>query len=334
MHIICFFLIANILHVPERDIPVPTEDVSPEMQALIGQPYSPIFNVHPNNPDEWKDLVTKAYNDSMPEISALKKKFGVTVTPTIIGGVKAFIVEPNIIPEKNKNRLLVHLHGGGFVFRPSESGAREAILMAAFGGFKIISVDYRMLPDFPYPAALDDAISVWKEAVKMADPKNMAIFGTSAGGNLTLAMILRAKNEKLPLPAAIAPSTPWSDLSDTGDSYKTNEWIDNFMVTWDGWLGDAAKLYAGSYNMNEPNLSPIYGDFSGFPPAILTSGTRDLFLSNTVRTHRKLKRAGVEADLNVYEGQSHAQFYKDPDAPETKEAFGDIAEFFNKHLGN
>jgi epsilon-lactone hydrolase len=161
----------------------------------------------------------------------------------------------------------------------------------------------------------------------------MAIFGTSTGGGLTLAMILRAKAENTPLPAAIAPSTPWSDLADIGDSYKTNEWVDNVLVTWNGWLGDAARLYAGSHDMKEPYLSPIYGDFQGFPPAILTSGTRDLFLSNTVRTHRKLRRAGVEADLNIYEGQSHAQFDNDPDAPETKEAFTDIAKFFDKHLG-
>src|SRR6185437_7434128 len=152
-------------------------------------------------------------------------------------------------------------------------------------------------------------------------------------GGMTLAMVLRAKDEHLPLPAAIAPGTPWSDLTDTGDSYKTNEWVDNILVTWNGWLGDAAKLYAGRHDLKEPYLSPIYGDFHGFPPAILTTGTRALFLSNTVRTHRKLRRAGVEADLNVYEGQSHAEYYVDPDAPETKEAMTDIANFFDKHLG-
>jgi acetyl esterase/lipase len=100
------------------------------------------------------------------------------------------------------------------------------------------------------------------------------------------------------------------------------------------WLGRAAKLYANGTDLKNPYISPIYGDFSGFPPAILTSGTRDLFLSNTVRTHRKLRRAGVEADLNVYEGQSHAQYGFDPSAPETKEAFTDIANFFDRHLGN
>ncbi|MGH6911738.1 MAG: alpha/beta hydrolase, partial [Phenylobacterium sp.] len=113
----------------------------------------------------------------------------------------------------------------------------------------------------------------------------------------------------------------------------TNEWIDNVLVTWDGWLGRAARLYANGRDLKDPHISPIYGDFAGFPPTILTSGTRDLFLSNTVRTHRKLRRAGVEADLNVYEGQWHAQYGFDMTAPEIREAFTDIARFFDRHLG-
>src|SRR5450432_3052747 len=161
----------------------------------------------------------------------------------------------------------------------------------------------------------------------------MAIFGTSTGGGMTLAMVLRARKEGLPLPAATAPGTPWSDMTKTGDTFFTNEKVDNILVSNDGWLGRAAKLYANGRDLKDPQLSPIYGDFSGFPATILTSGTRDLFLSNTVRTHRKLRRAGVEADLNVYEGQSHAQYSFDMNAPETKEAFTDIANFFDKHLG-
>ena len=108
--------------------------------------------------------------------------------------------------------------------------------------------------------------------------------------------------------------------------------MDNVLVTWDGWLGRAALLYAAGKDLKDPQLSPIYGDFSNFPPTILTSGTRDLFLSNTVRTHRKLRRAGVRADLHVYEGQSHAQYGFNADAPETKEAFTEIAHFFDQHL--
>jgi acetyl esterase/lipase len=149
---------------------------------------------------------------------------------------------------------------------------------------------------------------------------------------MTLAMILRAKAEGLALPAAIAPGTPWSDLTETGDTYKTNEWIDNVLVSYSGYLSHAALLYANGHDLKNPQLSPIYGDFTGFPPAILTSGTRDLFLSLTVLTHRKLRRAGVEAELQVFEGMSHAQYNFDAFAPETKETFGEIARFLDKHL--
>ena len=323
----------GLRHIPAKDVPPPADEVSPQEQAVIGAPYLPIFNAHPKDAAEWKALVNRLAETAAQGIAPLAEKLGVTVTPTTIAGVKCYVVEPKSMPERNKNRLLVHVHGGGYVLGPGLAAAREAIMLSGFGGFRSISIDYRMPPDFPYPAAMDDAMAVWKEAVKMADPKNMAIFGTSTGGGMTLAMVLRAKDEHLPLPAAIAPGTPWSDLTDTGDSYKTNEWVDNILVTWNGWLGDAARLYAGSHDLKEPYLSPIYGDFHGFPPTILTTGTRDLFLSNTVRTHRKLRRAGVEADLNVYEGQSHAQYYVNPDAPETKEAMTDIANFFDKHLG-
>ena len=104
-------------------------------------------------------------------------------------------------------------------------------------------------------------------------------------------------------------------------------------MSYDGYLVHAAKLYANGHDLKDPQLSPIYGDFTGFLPAILTSGTRDLFLSLTVPTHRKLRRAGVEAELQVYEGMSHAQYNFDPYAPETKEVFTEIARFFDKHLG-
>jgi len=149
---------------------------------------------------------------------------------------------------------------------------------------------------------------------------------------MTLAMVLRAKQEGLPLPAAIAPGSPWSDLTETGDSYQTNEWVDNVVVSYSGYLGRAALLYANGHDLSDPQLSPVNGDFTGFPPAILTAGTRDLFLSNTVRAHRKLRRAGVEAELQVFEGMSHAQFTFDPTAPETREIFAEIARFFDKHL--
>jgi epsilon-lactone hydrolase len=227
---------------------------------------------------------------------------------------------------------LVHVHGGCYVLGPGEAGTAEAILMAGFGHFNVISVDYRMPPDAFFPAALDDAMAVWKATAAQHDPKKMAIFGSSAGGALTLEMVLRAKQEGLPLPAAIAPGTPMADTTKVGDTFYTNALVDNVLVSPDGICDAATKFYANGHSLSDPLLSPVYGDMHGFPPAILTSGTRDLLLSNTVRVHRKLREAGVEASLQVYEGQSHAQFGRDDRAPETREAFEEIAAFFDRHL--
>ena len=317
---------------PAHSISTPLMEVSPQMQALIGAPYPPHFNADPKNSSQWHELINQRAALVIKGIPALKEKLGVDVTTEKMAGVSVFIVTPRKLNPQNANRVLMHLHGGGYVFGPGEAALPEAMMMASFGGYQVISVDYRMPPDFPYPAAMNDAMSVWKELLKKYKAKNMAVFGTSTGGAMTLALILRSKSEKVDLPGAIAPGTPWADISKIGDTYETNEWIDNVLVTWDGWLGRAALLYAAGKDLKDPQLSPIYGDFSNFPPAILTSGTRDLFLSNTVRTHRKLRRAGTIAELNIYEGQSHAQYGFNADAPETKEAFTDIARFFDQHL--
>ena len=123
-----------------------------------------------------------------------------------------------------------------------------------------------------------------------------------------------------------------SDVTKVGDTFVTNAMLDNVLVSPDGFCDAGTKVYANGRDLKDPLLSPIYGDVAGFPPTILTSGTRDLLLSNTVRMHRKLRQAGVEAQLQVFEAQSHAQFYRDDQAPETKEAFDEIAAFFDKHM--
>ena len=320
------------LQVPAKTLPVP-DTVSPQMQKLIGAPLNPAHDKIPGTPEEWKKQIGAVEAATAKGLPGLREALKVKVEPTTIDGVKAYVVTPETISPANRNRLLVHVHGGCFASFSGESGTVEAIYMAGFGGFKVISVDYRVPPDHPYPAPLDDAMTVWKAATKIAAPRNMAIFGSSAGGNLTLAMVLRAKQDKLPLPAAIAPGTPMSDLTGAGDSFQTNAMLDNVLVAYGANCDKRAALYTNGRDLRDPMLSPVYGDMRGFPPAILTTGTRDLLLSNTVRVHRKLRQAGVEAVLQVFEGQSHAQYYRDVGAPETKEAFEEIARFFDRHLG-
>ena len=318
---------------PTKIIPLPQADVSPQVQALVAAAYrSPAWNANPPDAAGWRTIVKQLADASLPGLARTRDMLGVTMTATTLNGVPGYILTPRTIPPAHVNQLIYNIHGGGYVYGPGESGMAEATLMAGLGGYKVIAVDYRMPPDAPYPAAMDDAMAGYKAVLAMTDAKHVGVVGTSTGGGMTLALMLRAKTEGVSLPAAIAPGTPWSDLTETGDTYKTNEWLDNVLVSYGGYLSHAAALYAAGHDMKDPQLSPIYGDLTGLPPAILTTGTRDLFLSNTVRTHRKLRRAGVEATLNVYEGLSHAQYLFDPSAPETHEVFGDITAFFNAHL--
>src|SRR5215216_3606885 len=318
--------------VPTRSLPVP-DTVSPQVQKLIAAPLRPGWNVLPKTGEEWKPVSEAGAAGTIRNLPGLTERLKVKIEKTTIDGVKAFIVTPETIAPENQNRVLIHMHGGCYVLNGGEAGLPEAMLMAAFGRAKVVSVDYRMPPEAYFPAALDDGMTVWKAMLKSNDPKNMAIFGTSAGGALALEMVLRAKQEGLPVPAAIAPGTPMSDTTKTGDTFYTNELLDNVLVSRDGICDAGAKVYANGRDLKDPMLSPVYGDMHGFPPTILTSGTRDLLLSNTVRVHRKLRQAGVRADLHVYEGQSHAQYMRDANAPETREAFEEIAKFFGEHLG-
>ncbi len=316
--------------VPARLLPVPST-VSPELQAIVGAPLPAGWDTIPADADAWRSLQRQTGAGPHPILAEIGQKLGVDIKSDTISGVPVFISTPHDMPSAHQNRTLLHLHGGGYVFFPGEIGAGEGMMMAGYGRFRVVSVDYRMAPDFPFPAALDDAASVWKALTAANDPKRMAVFGTSAGGGLTLALMLHAKAAGLPLPAAIAPGSPWVDLAGKSDSLAAHAFVDNVLVSEQGWLGAAARLYAGGKPLDTPLISPIYGDFSGLPPAILTSGTRDLLLSDTVRAHRKLRRAGVEAALQVFEGESHAQFLT-PFVPETAEAFKEIAAFFDRHL--
>jgi epsilon-lactone hydrolase len=317
--------------VPAKTIPVPG-DVSKEMQSIIAQPLRQDWDNPPATPEAWRQLADKQSVVATPLVTAMSDRMHVNIEHDTIDGVRVFRLTPEEIPERNANRVAIHVHGGCYVLNPRVAGLPEALLMAGIGQMKVIAVDYRMPPEAYFPAALDDAMTVYKSVIKSTDPKRVAVFGSSAGGALTLEMMLRAKQEGLPMPGAIAPGTPMADTTKVGDSFQTNAKVDNVLVSPDGFCDAATRLYAQGHDLKDPMLSPIYGDMSGFPPTILTTGTRDLLLSNTVRTHRKLRQAGVDAVLQVFEGQSHAQYNRDDRVPETQEVFGEIVGFFDKHL--
>jgi acetyl esterase/lipase len=319
--------------VPSRPVfPLP-ETASPQLQALIVERKSNIaWKMVPKDAAEWRAIVKASSAEIEMRDAPWAEKYGVTIREDRLGGVPVYWVTPKQSPAHNRDRVLLNFHGGAYVYAPGRAGLEDAILMAGRGGYRVLSVDYRMAPDFPYPAAIDDAEAVWRELIKTTKPKHIGVFGTSTGGGITLALVHRCKKKGLPLPGALWAGTPWSDLGKVGDSYFTNEFVDTGLVSYDGSLGAAAKIYANGHDLRDPEISPVYGDYAGFPPTHLTTGTRDLFLSLTVRVHRKLRDAGVVTDLTVLEALSHADYVALPDSPESLQAYGDAIAFFHRML--
>jgi epsilon-lactone hydrolase len=263
--------------------------------------------------------------------NALLERFPAKVQRQSMGGVAVQIVTPPVIPPENQDRVVMHLHGGSYTSGGGASGLIEPILLAHYLRMRIISVDYRMPPEHPFPAALDDAVAVWKQILHSKHASSAAIGGSSAGGGLTLATVMKLRELRVPLPAAIFAGTPWADLANMGDTMMLSVCGRPAGASR---LSASGRLYAGTASLRDPLLSPVNGDFERFPPAILISGTRDRMLSDTVRVHRKLRLAGIEAELHVFEAMAHADYMLVPQSPESAEAFAEIARFFKQHLAH
>jgi acetyl esterase/lipase len=235
--------------------------------------------------------------------------------------VRTFI--PDDGPVRSTDTVLLNLHGGGFMV---DSGSlTENIPLAALTRTRIVSVLYRLAPEHPFPAAVDDAIAVYRELLKSYRPGRIALYGTSAGATLSAEALVRMKTEGLPMPAVLGFFSAAVDFSQVADSEQYLPTINCKS------LPDALSPYAGKSARRDPALSPLYSDLSGFPRTLMISGTRDLMLSQTSLFHRALLRAGVAADLVVFEAMPHAHWAW-LDIPESTEAFEIMAGFFNRQL--
>jgi acetyl esterase/lipase len=247
-----------------------------------------------------------------------------------IAGVPVRIVMPEGMPEANKDKVLLNLHGGGF---NSDSGSyTESIPIAGFTKIKVVAVRYRLAPEHPFPAAVDDSVAVYKELLKSYKPEHIVIYGTSAGAILTGEVAAKLKQLGLPLPAALGIFSGMGDFARDGDS------ISLFALRGlAGHLdppgsGPHDPYYVAGTDPKDPILSPIYSDLHGLPPTLFVTSGRDLLLSGTVNLHRAYLEAGVDARLVVFDALPHAFWYS-PKLPEGVEANHMMAEFFVKHLG-
>lgn len=254
---------------------------------------------------------------------------GTRAQEEVIGGVRVIKVTPRRVSPENGRRILINIHGGAFVFY--RGSVVEASPVADAGSISVLAVDYRVAPANRFPAALDDVIAVYRAVLSSYRPQDVGIYGTSAGAQLTAAAVLRLKQLGLPMPGAVAIVS-----YGVGDSFSSNDGLDPILSTFGKGGPDLLALYAGGHDLADPLLTPINGDFLGAPPALLITGTRDMFLSGTALLHRALLRNRVDARLIVYEGMWHG-FNADPnsdiDPAEAREASQAIADFFTRELG-
>jgi epsilon-lactone hydrolase len=281
---------------------------------------------------DWPVLARQRRAAQQMDLNQLATRMDVVIEPGKVNGIPTYSITPNTMAPVLKDAIFIYVHGGAYVFGGGTRSASEAATISHYAGIRSIAIDYRMPPDHPFPAAVDDVVTVYKHIIEETPPGQVAIGGTSAGGGLSLASVHKFRELGLPFPGAIYGGTPWADLTKTGDSLFTNEGIDRVLVTYDALLGGAARLYASGHDLKDPLISPVYGDFSEFPPTYLVTGTRDMFLSDTARTHRKLRMAGVVAELNVYEGMSHAEYAFLAQSPESQQVYSELAAFLRQHL--
>jgi epsilon-lactone hydrolase len=259
------------------------------------------------------------------------KHFPVNVEEKMIGGVRTDVITPLETPAANRGRVLINLHGGGF---NGDSGSLiEGIPISNLAKMKVVSVYYRLAPENPFPAAVDDVVAVYKELLKEYNPNNIGIYGTSAGGILSAEVAVKLKQLGLPRPGALGLFTMMADFSDPGDSvnlFTLNGFPGNLEPHH---TGSQSNDYAGKTDLKDPVLSPLYADLHGMPPSLLVTSTRDLLLSGTTIFHRALLRAGNDTQLVVFEALPHAFWYHF-DFPETHECLELIAKFFDQNLGH
>lgn len=310
---------------PARTIPVPTT-ISPQAQAFLSGAGQRIAASGSFLPADGGDGAEFALTHMRSRAQGFA---GTTETIELPGGGKLYRVVPDGLAGRRAEATYVDIHGGAFIMGGGEMCWISAQIRAMENGVEVWAVDYRLAPDHPYPAALDDCLAAWREVLQHRKAADVVIAGGSAGGNLAAALLLRASAEGLPLPAGLILMTPVVDLTGAGDTRELNRFAD---VVLHGGGGDGPKAYVGGGDPADPLLSPIYGVLPpGWPPTLLSSGTRDLLLSDTVRMHRLIRRAGVRAELHVVEGAPHGGFFGG--APEDWELMGEFKRFCEEIWG-
>ncbi len=230
------------------------------------------------------------------------------------------------------DQTIFYLHGGGYCLGSVESHRHMISYLSDAAGARALSVDYRLAPEHPHPAAVEDAVSAYQWLLKQGtDPEQIVIGGDSAGGGLTVATLIALRDKKIPLPAAAVCLSPWVDLEGVGESMTSKAGVDP-MVQKDG-LDRLAAYYLAEHHPKTPLAAPLHADLSGLPPMLIHVGTHETLLDDSIRLADRAKKAGVDVTLEPWEEMVHVWHFFAPIVPESMKGIARLGEYIRERLG-
>lgn len=257
---------------------------------------------------------------------ALPMPEGVEVADETIAQVPCRWFSPS---NQDASATLVYFHGGGYVIGSLDSHSELCARLAITCGVRVLSVGYRLAPEHPYPAGLDDCVAVTREMVnREASSGGIFVGGDSAGGGMALAVMLRLRADAVPLPRAAILLSPWTDLTSSGESYHSRAQQDPMIES--SRIQSMATLYAGATALDDALVSPLLASHEGLPPMLIQVGDNEVLLSDSTDLAKKAKDCGVETTLEIYAGAFHV-FQAVPGLPESVAALSSVAAFVARH---
>ncbi len=253
---------------------------------------------------------------------------GVTWEDETVGGVPCRWAIPEGAAD---GRVVQYVHGGGYVIGSLDSYRRFTGQLAKAVGCRVLSVDYRLAPENPHPAPVEDSVAVYRALLESHDPSHLAISGDSAGGGLTVATLLKIRDEGLASPAAGVPLSPWVDMEGTGGSMQTKAEVD-LLVGADALKGMADMFLAGA-DAHDPLAAPLHADLSGLPALYIQVGGDETLLDDALRLASNAAHAGVPVRLDAFPEMQHVFQLGSGNIPEADDALHRIGVFLRESLG-
>jgi monoterpene epsilon-lactone hydrolase len=328
-------------HLPPMTVPA-SRFMSPEARAKLiehiarpAKPPAAPTAAPPSGPPDFAAMRAEDERRNAPYVARARVLYPVNIEERVIAGVHTQVITPQAgITAENRDRVLINLHGGGFIWGEGNGARAESIPIAGLGRITVITVAYRMAPEFRFPAASEDVAAVYRELLKDHRAANIGIYGCSAGGILAAEVVAWFEKEGLPKPGAIGTFCGSAAVLGGDSSHLAQPLVGEQSFGGADSGSVSGQPYFEKASAKDPLVAPINSPevLRGFPPTLLIAGSRDFMASSLFATQAALAEAGVDAELHVWDGMWHAFFF-DPDLPESQQAYRVIVGFFAKHLG-